>query len=759
MKKSKRKVPARAKAKAKPKIRVKVKVTARKHRRGERRCGDPHPRPEGWLPASKRYTGHQPARMPNEIKVGKRYRKDLGDLKAFAADINVRGLLHPIVIDPDCNLIAGARRLRAWKLSKFKDEAIPVHVVPLVDILAGEWAENDPALRRDFKLTEAVAIRKAIEAKLKPEARARLAQGAAAGGRGGGKIGGDKINVAERASQFTGKSRRTLDKAEAVDDAAKRDPARFGKLKEDMDRTGRADAPYKRLQNMLAADALRKAPAPLPGNGPYAAGIIDIPWAGEPDDDDPDRRARGYYPYPTMTTAQAVAFMKDKVEPILAPACTIGFWITNYHLEFAHHLPILAALNMKPRAILTGTKDLIGRGQVARGTTEHMVLASRGEVVIQTFPRTDFPFKVDKKNHSRKPQDWFDRFVEHVPAPRYFSLFETVKRGTKWDCHGDKMPEAPAAATIAAKVFGGDVGPKAIAILSAKAAAGVIPFKDHRATLCWREKGGFDFDRNSRFRLRGGIELLLDETGVGVTAYNDDRGIGYVGSTMPYKKVQRLLMAWGKVQSKFVAAIVLPAGVKPRRGAKMEPVQTDLEDYLEKQKPAAGHAVLLDASGTKAAPALIDQLTALDAASRGALAPGDAGDLAAYLEKQKLIMGKKTPRITKTGRARLSQLRKELAPSSAAPSADAEEGKEIARALAEDFPNGVEGHTIKQTIDWSGGVPGMSVATCQCGESWRASRDLPLSGHEELDRHIVAHWRKVVAEGAQARPPHAQAAE
>ena len=519
--------------------------------------------PAGWRPGlARRAAGfEQPTRPVGKIKVGKRHRKDFGDLKGLAADINAHGLLQPIVVNEHNQLIAGERRLKAWQFSRFRDQPIPVHAVPLADILAGEWAENDPALRKDFKLTEAVAIRKAIEAKLKPDARARQAQAGGDHRGGGGKIAGERINVAERASQFTGKSRRTLDKAEAVDDAAKRDPKRFGKLKDDMDRTGRADAPYKRLQNLLAADAMRDAPPPMPGNGPYAAGMIDIPWAGEPDDDDPDRRARGYYPYPTMNTAQAVTFMKDKVEPILAPACTIGFWITNYHLEFGHHLPILAALNLKPRAILTGTKDLIGRGQVSRGTTEHLVIASRGDVVILTFPRTDFPFKVDKKNHSRKPQDWFDRFVKHVPASRYFSLFETIKRGDKWDCHGDKMPAPPV--PIAGKVFGGDVGPKAIAILAAKATGGVIPFKDHHATLCWRENGSFDFDTKNKAKLRGGIELLLDETGVEVTAYINDSGLRYVGSTMPYKKVQRLLVAWGKVQSKFVAAIVLPAG-KPK---------------------------------------------------------------------------------------------------------------------------------------------------------------------------------------------------
>jgi ParB family chromosome partitioning protein len=49
------------------------------------------------------------------IRVGKRFRKDLGDLEILARSIKAIGLLHPIVVDRDGNLIAGLRRLRACK--------------------------------------------------------------------------------------------------------------------------------------------------------------------------------------------------------------------------------------------------------------------------------------------------------------------------------------------------------------------------------------------------------------------------------------------------------------------------------------------------------------------------------------------------------------------------------------------------------------------------------------------------------------------
>ncbi len=50
------------------------------------------------------------------IKIGDRMRKDLGDLHSLAVSIKERGLIQPIVLDPNFNLIAGERRLRAHEL-------------------------------------------------------------------------------------------------------------------------------------------------------------------------------------------------------------------------------------------------------------------------------------------------------------------------------------------------------------------------------------------------------------------------------------------------------------------------------------------------------------------------------------------------------------------------------------------------------------------------------------------------------------------
>ena len=49
------------------------------------------------------------------VKLGDRHRRDLGDVNALVRSIQDIGLLHPIVITPDMELIAGARRLEAYR--------------------------------------------------------------------------------------------------------------------------------------------------------------------------------------------------------------------------------------------------------------------------------------------------------------------------------------------------------------------------------------------------------------------------------------------------------------------------------------------------------------------------------------------------------------------------------------------------------------------------------------------------------------------
>ncbi len=396
-------------------------------------------------------------RFLNEIRIGKRHRKDYGDVAALARSIDARGaLLQPIVIDEHDTLIAGERRMRAWKLSRFKAQPIPVHVVSIDAIIAGEWDEN--AERKNFTLSEQVAIKREIENKLKALAKARQRAGTRADPAAKGE-------AAEQAARVAGKSRRTLEKAEAVLDAAERDPKRFGKMKDEMDRSGRADGPYRRVKNIEQAAAIRAAPPPLPMRGPYEAGVIDPPWPDEPDmaQADIDARGRSTRPYPAMSIQSLCKFMSDEVKPLLADHCAIGLWTTSFHMR--HAFQLLHALGIDQHStIVTWEKDKFSKGQVRRGITEHCIIALKGKPTLTLGNETTLVHGPRREN-SRKPDEFYAEFAAVHPAPRYFEIFSRGGRGDNWDCHGDEV----------GKFAPGETGDARVAKKSAHAAATLTP--------------------------------------------------------------------------------------------------------------------------------------------------------------------------------------------------------------------------------------------------------------------------------------------
>ena len=64
-------------------------------------------------PSSLNSQTRQISRPISSIHIGKRHRKDMGEIDALARSMADLGLLQPIVIRPDDRLIAGHRRLAA----------------------------------------------------------------------------------------------------------------------------------------------------------------------------------------------------------------------------------------------------------------------------------------------------------------------------------------------------------------------------------------------------------------------------------------------------------------------------------------------------------------------------------------------------------------------------------------------------------------------------------------------------------------------
>lgn len=98
----------------------------------------------------------------NKVTVGKRIRKDYGDITSLADDIEDRGLINPPVVTPDYELIAGERRLKAMKKLDYRQ--IEVRVMFVEDYehqLKIEISENEE--RKAFTYSERMDYAKQLE--------------------------------------------------------------------------------------------------------------------------------------------------------------------------------------------------------------------------------------------------------------------------------------------------------------------------------------------------------------------------------------------------------------------------------------------------------------------------------------------------------------------------------------------------------------------------------------------------------------------
>ena len=356
------------------------------------------------------------------IKVDGRHRKDMGDIDALAASIEDVGLLQPIGITPGFDLVFGKRRLQAFQ--ELGRSEIPARFVDIEHVVDGEQHENE--IRKDFTPEERVHIGRTIEKRL--------------GDRQGQRT--DKLvekvpqvepgaktrEVAAKRAGFG--NNRTYRQAKEIVEAAEAEPERFGKLVDAMNRTGRVNGPYRRLKVARQAADIRREPPPLPNKGPYRVIVADPPWPYELRTEDPSHRAA--LSYPTMSVEQICALT---VRGIAHEHCILWLWTTNVHMRPA--FDVLDAWGFIPKTILTWGKDRFGCGEWLRGQTEHVLLAARGQPIVELTNQSTL-LHAPVGAHSQKPEAFYELVEKLCPAPRYAELFARTER-PGWDGHGNEM--------------------------------------------------------------------------------------------------------------------------------------------------------------------------------------------------------------------------------------------------------------------------------------------------------------------------------
>lgn len=211
------------------------------------------------------------------IVIGKRVRRDLGDIEALAESIRTVGLLHPPVVDGEDHLVCGFRRLQAMKRLGWTETPV-TFAKDASDELAALIAERDEnTCRSDFTPEEMVNVARQIRGIEEKAARARLAEAgrkSAPGRPAETSEESSEVSVPprlrssgetrERVAKAVGVSHPTLAKAEKVIEAAESDPDPIvrqvaEKARTQMNETRRVEPAYRAVEQ--ARDRVKQSVA------------------------------------------------------------------------------------------------------------------------------------------------------------------------------------------------------------------------------------------------------------------------------------------------------------------------------------------------------------------------------------------------------------------------------------------------------------------------------------------------------------------
>lgn len=380
----------------------------------------------------------------SKIKIGKRFRKDLGDIDGLAQSMQDVGLLHPIVLDEkDHSLIAGHRRFAA--AVKLEWDEIECTKISIDEPKMAQIQENTN--RKDFTASEIADIAEYVESHKKA---------------GRPKKGSDsapfpKGKTDDIVASITKVSHDTVSKIKKIKQAAKENPEKYGKYMEKVDRDRMSiDTAYK-----LVTQRERSLPKAKLPNGKYDVFLCDIPekWGRGA-----TTRGAADNHYSTMTPEELVAGIFDghDIRKIMAKDAVMFFWIStsfqyfeikvDYSVAMAgfnagdHHIEIPTPTY---KAILDSwgygrvasefvwPKDKIGMGSYNRSQHEKCLLAYRGKMPM---PAELFPslIKAPRLEHSRKPEI-HDMVEKMFPGRKYCELFpRNVKPRKGWAYFGNE---------------------------------------------------------------------------------------------------------------------------------------------------------------------------------------------------------------------------------------------------------------------------------------------------------------------------------
>ena len=401
------------------------------------------------------------------IVVGERIREDLGGLDELAEKIRRDGVLEPIGISPDGRLSYGERRLRAAQKAGL--EHVPVIIRDVTDEQRIRFEIEENIARKGFTPSEAVKAKRKYEAAVRAMAAVRMKAGVPYAN----LAQGPKGTARDQTAVLTGYGYTSLAKAEAVVAAAEAEPERFGKLVEDMDRTGKVDRAYKFLtvtRDREAYEARKEKGGTVADLEALAASGFQarVIYA------DPAWKFKNYGPGGKLHTSadnhydtqvlDEICALGPVIQRLAAPDSVLFLWtvwplmLPNRWQEGLGKVITAWGFEYKTCAflwekIITAESEeqdaddphfFWGNGNWTRSNTEPCLLATRGSPKRLGF-NVHQVVRAPALKHSEKPEEVAQR-IERLVAGPYLELYA---RGFRpgWYCWGNELevPKAEAA--------------------------------------------------------------------------------------------------------------------------------------------------------------------------------------------------------------------------------------------------------------------------------------------------------------------------
>lgn len=200
---------------------------------------------------------------------------------------------------------------------------------------------------------------------------------------------------------------------------------------------------------MLARSPMLIESGPFAGlvRGGYPIIAADPPWKFKSNSAArPGRNAFRHYDCMSLADIAALP-MAD----LAAPDCALFLWITGPMLAIGAHLPLMKAWGFKPSGMgftwiklnpraatlfLLRTDIAMGGGFTTRKNAEFCLIGKRGRSVRHNSSVREV-IVAPRREHSRKPDEFFDRVQAYAAGP-YLELFSRTQRDG-WTCWGDQV--------------------------------------------------------------------------------------------------------------------------------------------------------------------------------------------------------------------------------------------------------------------------------------------------------------------------------